>query len=50
VRANLKLVNNAEAQLKRALEQDPDGEYLRSLLASARQQKQDLRVALADGQ
>jgi len=47
VRANLKIVNNAEEQLKRALAEDPDGEYLKSLLASARGQQTQL-VALED--
>ncbi len=47
VRANLKIVNNAEEQLKRALAEDPDGEYLKSLLASARSQQTQL-AALED--
>ncbi|MDB5987076.1 MAG: hypothetical protein JWR16_2129 [Nevskia sp.] len=47
VRANLKIVNNAEEQLKRALAEDPDGEYLKSLLASARNQQIQL-AALED--
>jgi hypothetical protein len=47
VRANLKIVASAESQLKRALVADPDAAYLESLLASARQQKQDLRITLA---
>lgn len=47
VRANLKIVNNAEAQLKRALAEDPDGEYLKSLLASAHSQQTQL-AALED--
>ena len=48
VRANLKIVNSAETQLKHALVADPDAVYLESLLATARQQKQDLRVVLAE--
>lgn len=48
VRANLKIVTSAEVQLRRALDTDPDSAYLESLLASARQQKQDLRYALAE--
>lgn len=48
VRANLKIVNSAEAQLKRALASDPDSAYLERLLVSAQQQKQDLRTALAE--
>lgn len=48
VRANLKLVNNAEVQLRKAMQSDPDAAYLRNLLATARQQKQSLQVALSD--
>jgi hypothetical protein len=48
VRANLKIVSNAENQLQRALRQDPDDTYLRSLLATTRNQKEALRVALTD--
>lgn len=48
VRANLKIVNSAETQVKRALADDPDAAYLESLLATAQQQKQELRVVLAD--
>jgi len=49
LRANLKIVNDAEAQLKRALAQDPNGEYLKSLLASTRNQQMQL-AALEDRQ
>lgn len=48
VKANLKIVNSAESQLKRAMAADPDDAYLKSLLASARQQKEELHVVLAD--
>jgi hypothetical protein len=48
VKANLKIVNSAESQLKRAMAADPDDAYLKSLLASARQQKQELHIVLAD--
>lgn len=48
VKANLKIVDSAENQLKRALAADPDGEYLKSLLTTARQQKEQLHVVLAD--
>ena len=48
IRANLKIVNTAETQLRRALDADPDAAYLENLLNSTRQQKQDLRVVLAD--
>lgn len=48
VRANLKIVNSAEAQLKRALASDPDSAYLERLLLAAQQQKQDLRTVLAE--
>jgi hypothetical protein len=46
VKANLKIVSGAEAQIEKALAADPDGEYLKSLLASARQQKQQLHGVL----
>jgi len=48
VKANLKIVDSAESQLKRALAADPDGAYLKSLLDTARQQKEQLHVVLAD--
>ena len=47
MRANLKIVKNAETQLKRALADDPDdAAYLESLLDAAREQKVELRAAL----
>jgi hypothetical protein len=48
VKANLKIVDSAESQLRRALNADPDADYLKSLLASARQQRQELHIVLAD--
>lgn len=48
VKANLKIVDSAENQLKRAIAADPEGEYLKSLLSSTRQQKEQLHVVLAD--
>lgn len=48
VKANLKIVNSAEGELKRAIAADPDDAYLRSLLASAQQQKEQLHIVLAD--
>ncbi|HWY25411.1 MAG TPA: hypothetical protein VNX47_10860 [Nevskia sp.] len=48
VKANLKIVDSAENQLKRALAADPDGEYLKNLLVTARQQKEQLHIVLAD--
>jgi hypothetical protein len=48
VKANLKIVNSAESDLKRAIAADPDDAYLRSLLASAQQQKEQLHIVLAD--
>jgi hypothetical protein len=48
VKANLKIVNSAESELKRAIASDPDDAYLKSLLASARQQKEQLHIVLAD--
>lgn len=48
VKANLKIVDSAENQLKRAMAADPDDAYLKSLLNTARQQKEQLHVVLAD--
>jgi hypothetical protein len=48
VKANLKIVDSAENQLRRAMVADPDDAYLKSLLDSARQQKEQLHVVLAD--
>ncbi|MDB5978537.1 MAG: hypothetical protein JWR07_5297 [Nevskia sp.] len=48
VKANLKIVDSAENQLKRAIAADPESEYLKSLLTTTRQQKEQLHVVLAD--
>ncbi len=48
VRVNLKLVKHAESQLRKAMQSDPDDAYLKSLLATAHQQKKSLQVALSD--
>jgi hypothetical protein len=48
VKANLKIVDSAENQLRRAMAADPDDAYLKSLLNTARQQKEQLHVVLAD--
>ncbi|MDR3419523.1 MAG: hypothetical protein P4L83_25365 [Nevskia sp.] len=48
VKTNLKVVDDAENQLRRAMAADPDDAYLKSLLASTRQQKQQLHIVLAD--
>ena len=48
VKANLKIVDGAENQLKRAIAADPESAYLKSLLESAHQQKEQLHVVLAD--
>ncbi|MCX7059392.1 MAG: hypothetical protein NTZ11_00715 [Gammaproteobacteria bacterium] len=49
MRANLKIVDTAEAQIERAMSADPDdAAYLQALLDSARQRQQGLRAALAD--
>lgn len=49
VRANLKIVNTAEAQIEKAIAADPDdAAYLQALLDSARQHQQGLRAALVD--
>jgi hypothetical protein len=48
MKANLKLVNSAEVQVRKAMQSDPDAAYLQSLLATAHQQKQQLQVALED--
>lgn len=48
VRANLKIVNSAEAQIEKAMAADPDdAAYLQTLLDSARQQQRGLQAALA---
>ncbi len=48
VKANLKIVDSAENQIRRALAADPDGAYLKSLLSATRQQQDELHVVLAD--
>lgn len=48
VRANLKIVNSAESQLRKAMVSDPDAAYLKSLLDATKQQKQQLQLALSD--
>lgn len=49
VRANLKIVDSAEAQIEQAMADDADdAAYLQTLLDSARQQQQSLRAALAE--
>lgn len=48
VKANLKIVDSAENQVRRAMAADPDDAYLKSLLSTARQQKEELHVVLAD--
>ena len=50
VRANLKIIASAEGDIRWAMRADPDAQYLRNLLASARQQKDALHVVLADAQ
>lgn len=50
VKVNLKIVDDAQAQVQRALKADPDAAYLKSLLATTQRQKQELRVMLADAQ
>jgi hypothetical protein len=46
VRANLNMVRDAERQLRRALEDDPDSDALRSLLRSAEQRQRSLSAML----
>lgn len=49
VRANLKIVDSAQAQIEKAMAADPDdAAYLQALLDSTRQQQQGLRAALAE--
>jgi hypothetical protein len=48
VKANLKIVDSAENQLRRAMAADPDDAYLKSLLSTAKRQKEELHVVLAD--
>jgi hypothetical protein len=50
VKVNLKIVDDAQAQIRRALKEDPDAAYLKSLLAATQRQKQELHVVLADAQ
>jgi hypothetical protein len=47
VKANLQLVTQAEIELRRALDDEPDAVYLQSLLAAAEQQRRDLRQLLS---
>ncbi len=47
LKANLAIVRDAENQLQHALEQDPQSESLRRLLASMQQQRSQLRAQLA---
>lgn len=46
VQANLSLVEQAERQLRQALQQDPESTTLRSLLRSAEQRQRTLRAML----
>jgi hypothetical protein len=48
VKANLKIVDSAENQIRRAMAADPEGAYLKSLLTTTQQQKEQLHVVLAD--
>lgn len=47
VKANLKIVESAESQLRHALEQDPDSRLLRRQLARMQDQDQELRQLMA---
>lgn len=49
VKANLKIVDDAESQLRHALELDPESESLRRLLVSAQRQRRDLQRLVAQG-
>lgn len=47
VKANLKIVADAEKEIRRALDADPNSAYLQNLLASAREQRRALRERMA---
>ncbi len=47
VKANLKIVADAESQLRSAIETNPDSASLQRLMLSTQQQKRDLRLLLA---
>lgn len=46
IKANLKLVDNAEAQLRRAMAEDPQSAYLERLLLTTQDQQQNLHQLL----
>lgn len=48
MRANLKLINQAERELRRALREDPESESLRDLLDAAQSQRQSLQGLISD--
>jgi hypothetical protein len=47
VKANLKIVDDAERQLENALRSAPDADYLKRLVESTREQRRDLRRLLS---
>jgi hypothetical protein len=47
VKANLKMVSDAEGQLRKALANDPDADYLRRLLSGAEARRLELSEMLA---
>ncbi|EIT69804.1 MULTISPECIES: hypothetical protein [Hydrocarboniphaga] len=50
IKANLKLVDNAEAQLRRAMAEDPQSAYLQRLLVTTQGQQQNLHHLLDKAQ
>ena len=46
IKANLKLVSNAETQLRRAIAEDPQSDYLERLLLTTQDQQQNLHQML----
>jgi hypothetical protein len=48
VKIDMKIVDGAENQIRRAIAADPDDAYLKSLLAATRQQQDRLHIVLAD--
>jgi hypothetical protein len=48
MRANLKLISQAERELRRALREDPESESLRDLLSAAQSQRQSLQGLISD--
>ena len=48
MRANLKMINQAERELRRALREDPESESLKNLLSAAESQRESLQGLISD--